>query len=150
QDMNRPPFEHRSTYVSGWDDRSRFDGRNRSKLSCQSQRVAVDQVDLDVLGAAKGGRSLRDRVKHRLQIGRRTGYDAQDLAGGRLLLQRLGDLSMGVGDRAVLGFQLLEQAHILDGDDGLVGEGLEETNLAIREWTWCCIRPSAPDGNCSD
>ena len=49
-----------------------------------------------------------------------TGDDAQDLAGRRLLLQRLGEF-------AVARLQLLEQPRVLDGDDGLVGEGLESS-----------------------
>src|SRR5262245_25574171 len=85
-DVNRPTFEHRSTDVPRRDDRSRFDGRNWSKPGRQSQRVAIDEVDLDVIGAAKSGRSLRDCVKNRLQIGRRTGDDPEDLARRRLLL----------------------------------------------------------------
>ena len=28
--------------------------------------------------------------------------------------------------------QLLEQPHVLDGDDGLVGEGLEQRDLLVR------------------
>ena len=50
------------------------------------------------------------RVEDRLEIGRRAGDDAEDLARRRLLLQRL------------LG--LVEQPHVLDRDDRLVGEGL--------------------------
>ena len=52
--------------------------------------------------------------------------DAQDLAGGRLLLERLGEV-------AVPGLQLLEEADVLDGDDGLGGEGLEELDLLVGE-----------------
>ena len=29
---------------------------------------------------------------------------------------------------------LVEQAHVLDGDDGLIGEGLQEVDLALGEW----------------
>ena len=42
--------------------------------------------------------------------------DAQDLAGRGLLLQRLGEV-------AVACVELREQAHVLDGDHGLIGEG---------------------------
>ena len=50
----------------------------------------------------------------------------EQLAGRRLLLERDPQL-------AVAGLQLLEQAEVLDGDDGLVGEGLEELGLAVGE-----------------
>ena len=52
--------------------------------------------------------------------------DAQDLARGRLLLEGLGQL-------AVARLQLREQPHVLDGDHRLVGEGLEEGDLPLRE-----------------
>src|SRR5262245_53813868 len=118
-DVNRPSFEHCSANVPGWDDRPRFEGRNRSKLSRQSQRVAIDEVDLDVIGAAKPGRSLGNRIKDGLQIGWGTGYDTQDLARGNLPLQRI--------------FRLVEQPDILDSDHRLVGEGLEQSGLVVGE-----------------
>jgi hypothetical protein len=31
---------------------------------------------------------------------------------------------------------LLEKARVLDGDDGLVGEGLNQLNLLFRERRW--------------
>src|SRR5262245_9693282 len=117
-DVNRPSFEHCSANVPGSDDRPRFEGWNRSKLSRQSQRVAIDEVDLDVIGAAKPGRSLGNRIKDGLQIGRRTGYDTQDLARGSLPFQRL--------------LRLVEQAHVFDRDDRLIREGLEECDLVVR------------------
>ena len=44
----------------------------------------------------------------------------------RLLLERLGQL-------AVPSLEFLEQSHVLDGDHGLVGEGLEQGDLPVRE-----------------
>ena len=52
--------------------------------------------------------------------------DAQDLAGRRLLLQRFGEV-------AVASLQLREQPHVLDGDDRLIGEGLEQRDLVVGE-----------------
>ena len=49
--------------------------------------------------------------------------DAQDLAGRRLLLQRLDQV-------AVAGVELLEEPHVLDGDHRLVGEGLQQLDVA--------------------
>ena len=56
-----------------------------------------------------------DRVEYRLHIGRRTADDPQDLARRRLLLERL--------------LRLVEQAHVLDRDHRLVGEGCRERDL---------------------
>ena len=71
-------------------------------------------------------RSRHDRVEDRLDVGRRARDDAQDLAGGRLLLERLGEVG-------VLGLQLGEQPRVLDGDGRLVGEGLHQRDLAVGE-----------------
>ena len=66
-----------------------------------------------------------DRGQHRLEIER--GADrAADLAQRRELLDRARQLL-----RPRL--QLLEQADVLDGDDGLVGEGLEQRDLLVGE-----------------
>ena len=54
-------------------------------------------------------------------------------AGGRLLLQRLGQL-------AIARLQLREQPHVLDGDDGLVGEGLEQRDLLVGERAGSSVR----------
>src|SRR5262249_21411783 len=40
---------------------------------------------------------------------------------------------MSLGQRLVLLLEFLEEAHILDGDDGLVGEGLQEDNVLVRK-----------------
>ena len=64
-------------------------------------------------------RTLGDRIKNRLNIRRRAGNDAQDFARRRLLLQRL--------------FEFVEQPHILDRDDGLVGESFKQLDLRRGE-----------------
>jgi hypothetical protein len=40
---------------------------------------------------------------------------------------------MGVGEGLILFLQLIEQPHVLDGDDRLVGEGLEQGDLPLRK-----------------
>ena len=50
----------------------------------------------------------------------------EDLRGGGLAIE-------GVGQVVVARLQLREQAHVLDGDHGLVGEGLEEPDLLLGE-----------------
>jgi hypothetical protein len=101
-DVNRLALEHRSTDVPGWDDRPRIDRWNWSTLGRQAQRVAIDEVDLDVGGVAKPSRSLGNRVKDGLQVGGRTGYDAENLARRSLLLQSLGQARLKVADFGVL------------------------------------------------
>jgi hypothetical protein len=67
-----------------------------------------------------------DCVEDRLNVGRRARDDAQDLGGRGLLLQRFGEV-------AVAALQLGEEPDVLDGDDGLVGEGSEQVHLPIGE-----------------
>ncbi len=97
--------------------------------------VAVPPVDHPVESAAQAHGARDDAVENGLHIRRRTGDDAQDLTGRRLLLERLGHLGVGRRKRLVLLLQLSEQADILDRDHGLVGEGLEQGDLFVGERT---------------
>ena len=82
--------------------------------------------DRNVLGLTEASGALGDGVQHGLEVRRGAADHAQDLRGRRLLLQRLRQI-------AVARLELLEQAHVLDGDDGLVGEGLQQLHLGVRE-----------------
>jgi hypothetical protein len=88
---------------------------------------------------AEPRRAPDDRVEHRLRVSRRTGDDPEDLRRRRLLLQRFGQV-------LVPALQLLEEPHILDRDDGLVGEGPHQLDLFIAEGL--DLRP--PDRDDSD
>ena len=68
---------------------------------------------------AQPRRRLDQRVEHRLQIEGRAADDLEHVGGGGLLLQRFA--------------QLVEQAGVLDGDDGLVGEILHQLDLLVGE-----------------
>ena len=57
----------------------------------------------------------RDGLEHRLHVRRRTGDHLQDVGRRGLPLQRL--------------LRLVEQPHVLDGDHGLVGEGLQQLDV---------------------
>ena len=59
-----------------------------------------------------------------LQIERRPADDLQHVGGRGLVLQRLGEV-------AVLALHLVEQPRVLDGDRRLVGESLDELDLAL-------------------
>src|SRR5262249_40828506 len=64
-------------------------------------------------------RRLDQRVEHGLQVEGRAADDLQHVGGGGLLLQRLA--------------QFVEQAGILNGNDGLGGEVLEQLDLFVGE-----------------
>src|SRR5713101_6228485 len=101
--------------------------------------LAIVKENGAVQTVAQANRALNDRIENRLHIARRARNDPQDLAGGGLPTERLRQV-------AVAGLQLLEQAHVLDGDDGLVGEGLEQRDLTFRE----APNLGAPGADCAD
>jgi len=61
-----------------------------------------------------------------LQIECRPADDLQNIGGGRLLFQ-------GFCQLALARLLSLEQPRVLDGDDGLVGEGLDQLDLLVIE-----------------
>src|SRR5262249_9069665 len=65
-------------------------------------------------------------IDHRCQLAGRATDDLQDLRRRRLLLQ-------GLGERARARLYIVEQAGVLDGDYRLIGEGLQQRDLALRE-----------------
>src|SRR5262245_53526186 len=79
----------------------------------------VEEKQPGPLSVAEASGVIEDRLEHRLNIGRRAGNHAEDLAGRRKV--------------AIAGLQLLEQAYILDRNDRLVREGLEQLDLLRRK-----------------
>ena len=71
-------------------------------------------------------RALHDRVEHCLRVLLGAADDAKDLASGCLSLKRCREFG-------VARLQLLEQPHVLNGDDRLVGECLHERDLLLAE-----------------
>src|SRR5262245_27828597 len=85
-------------------------------------------------------RALHDRIEHGLDVRLGLADDAQNVAGRRLLIERRGQIT-------VARLKLLEQTHILDRNNRLVGERLEEVDLAFGEATrFAASHPYSPDG----
>ena len=82
--------------------------------TCSSTSPSTRSIKASSRVAQPRGAS-RYRIQNRLYIRRRAGDDAQNLTRRRLLFQRF--------------FEFLEQPHVLDGDDGLVGESFKELDL---------------------
>jgi len=95
-------------------------------VSCDSEYVPFDESNRCVFCAAQTCGALNDSIQNGLNISRRLGDHPQDLAGSRLLLQRLCEISVAF-------LQFLEQPHVLDGDHGLGCEGFEQFDLFIAE-----------------
>ena len=87
-------------------------GSKMQQLTVESRNEAVGRT-------AQPHGLVGDGIEDRLNIGRRLADHAQELGGRRLLLERL--------------LRVVEQPHVLDRDDGLVGEGLHQGDLAVGE-----------------
>jgi hypothetical protein len=122
-DMDRLPVGHDSSADEVPTDREGLSDRHwsaqRSTPRHETQLLPFETVDRRVHRPAHPGGVLDDGLHDRLQIGRRTRDHPQDLTRGGLLLERL--------------FRLVEQPHVLDGDHGLSGEGVEEVDLPVGE-----------------
>src|SRR5215475_8321699 len=100
--------------------------RDRAVVGPKAEVVSVDAADKGVAGTTETRRRLGHRIEDRLYVGARARYDAKDLGRRRLMLQRLAEVAVAL-------LQFLEQADVLDGDDRLVGEGLQQRHLLVRE-----------------
>ena len=85
------------------------------------QQLAVEPGGDTVVRTAQPDGAADDRIEDGLNVRRRAADDLEDVRSRGLLFKRL--------------FRLVEQAHVLDGDHGLVGEGLEQFDLMIAEWS---------------
>ena len=74
----------------------------------------------------KGAWRFNERVEHRLQVERRAADDLQHVRRRGLVFEQF---------RQIVGalVQFVEQPDVLDGDDRLVGEGLQQIDLLVLE-----------------
>ena len=81
---------------------------------------------------------LGNHIQNRLNVRRRAGDHAQDFARRGLLLQSFGQI-------AIARLQFLEQTSVLDGNDGLVGEGTNKLDLFFsKRLTSRLLRKNTP------
>src|SRR5262249_10794010 len=113
-----------------WPVNTWLDERNSygTKMSPRNQSVPLPESKHHVINAANPCGALNNGVEDRLHIGGRTADDAQHLGCCRLMLQGLAQFCVALLD-------LFEQPHVLDGNHGLVGEGLEKRDMFLREGT---------------
>ena len=107
-------------------------------MSPRNHSVPLAESQQHVIDPANPCRALDDGVEDRLHVGGRAADDAEHLGRCGLMLQRLAQFRIALPE-------FLEQSHILDGDDRLVGESLNQGNLIIGKWTnfvaAMCITP---------
>ena len=92
----------------------------------EMEQLAIEAEHVREQAAAESDSVAHDRLEHRLHVGRRGADHAKDRGRRRLLLQCLGQLA---GAR----LHLVEQAHVLDRDHRLVGEGGDQLDLLLGE-----------------
>src|SRR5262245_49156303 len=109
--------------------------RGIRRVSVQSKNFTIDTADIRVVCFTQTCGALGNSLHYRLQIRRRPGDDAEDFTGRSLLLQRF--------------FEFLEQPHILNRDDGLVGEGFEKRDLLLGEGSNFCTANRNHSNRCS-
>jgi hypothetical protein len=98
-------------------------------------QLAVEPQDRALLRRTQRHRPLGNSVEDRLHVGWRARDDPEDVACCRLLLERLGHLSVSASERIVLLLNFCEKADILNGDHCLIGERLQEFDLLVGEGT---------------
>src|SRR5258705_196199 len=86
--------------------------------------ISFDPVDEPLVCSTKSTSILDKRFENGLEVKDRTADDLEYLGRGGLLLQGLSEIAVAL-------LHLLKQTRVLNGDDGLVGEGLQQLNLPI-------------------
>src|SRR5512138_3104981 len=100
--MDGLSLEHSATGDESTAHRDKWQRRNWAVVGDESQVVSLQSANEYVVRPAEARGARRDRVKDWLHIGWRPTDHAQDLARGRLLLQRLARLGIGSCERLVL------------------------------------------------
>src|SRR5262245_49542136 len=133
RDLNDASLEHRASRGGSptWRRRIRASVHlehvgGEAMVRHEVKKMPVEPVDKAELGLAEPSRAFGDHVEDRLDVRERATDDAQHLRGRRLLLQRLGEFA-----RARL--HLVEQAHVLNRNHRLVGEGVDQLYFLVTE-----------------
>ena len=97
-------------------------------MSPDNHSVPLAESQHHVIDPTNPGGALDDGVEDRLHVRRRAADDAEHLGRRGLMLQSLAQFRIAL-------LEFLEQPHVLDGDDGLVGESFKKLNLLIGKWS---------------
>ena len=98
--------------------------RNHAVTLVKSQHYVIDSTN--------PGCALDDGIEHRLHVRRRAADDAEHFGRCRLMLQ-------GFTQFRVALLQFFKQPNVLNGNDSLVGEGLESA-ICLSEKGWTSVR----------
>ena len=104
--------------------------KTRSALRPPSDNTSPSRNSVPNLASQMRDGIFQHRLNHRLQFARRSADDLKHLR-SRVCCLRL--------ERSLVRWQLVEQARILDRDDGLSGKILHQVDLLFGEWA--CLPP---------
>src|SRR5262249_58615049 len=117
------------------------DSGNRSKMSARHEDVRFGKSQQDIVDPTHPGGALHDGIKNWLHVRRRAADDTKHLGRRGLMFQSLAQFRIAL-------LQFFEQPHVLDGNYGLVGKGLKQSDLLVGEWTNLrAANRDSPDGN---
>src|SRR5215471_3817455 len=99
-----------------------FDAANwyGTKMSPHTHHVPRAEPQHHVINPTHPGGAFDDSIEDRLHVRGRSANDTKDLGGRRLMLQRLTQFCISL-------LNLLEQPHVLDGDDCLVSKNFKKS-----------------------
>ena len=97
-------------------------------MSPRNQFVSLVESQRHVINSANPGGALDDGIEYRLHIRGRSADDAEHLGRCRLVLQCLAQFRVALA-------KFLEQPYVFNRDHGLIGEGLQKSDLSFRERT---------------
>src|SRR5262245_56127968 len=124
-DVDCLAVKYRSTSGSAPDDGSyRRSGWHRPKYRHLLKDITIDSIDHSILSVTKPRGTLCNHVQYWLDIRRRTGDDAENLARRGLLLQCFGEI-------AIARLLLVNKSRVLNRDHRLIGEGFEQLDLTV-------------------
>jgi len=132
--MDGLPIENRTTYDRPSDQRNRLGLRDRTMMGDEEELVAIWAPNGSVVCLAQPCRALTHGVEHDLNVGRRARDGAEDFTGRDLLLLRLSEMLLRLGEFAGKCADLLLQI------------GKELNWLGARPlarcsaWDWSCCR----------
>src|SRR5262249_40449101 len=91
----------------------------RTKMSPSKHCVSLSESQHHIINPANPSGAFDDRIQNRLHICRRAADNTEHLGRCRLMFE-------GFPQFCVAFLDLLEQSHVLNGDDRLVSEGLKQ------------------------
>ena len=97
-------------------------------MSPRNHSVPLAESQHHVINPTNPRGALDDGVEDRLHVRGRAADDAEHLGRRRLMLQGLAQFCVAL-------LEFLEQPHVLDRDDRLIGEGFEKRDLLVGKRT---------------